>query len=226
MAKQRSGEADYQAYVGGPGRYDRLSALQFSILIDAGLREDHRVCDVGCGSLRLGRLLIPFLKPHRYFGVEPNRWLVEDGFKQELGRDIVSIKHPQFRYVDDFSLDGFGEDFDYIIAYSVLTHCYPDLFLLALQGMGSALAPKGILIATFVENHGEPGGRSVLRPGGGSGWLYPKCVRYTRPEVAELIGQAGLVGAYVHRKDRHRQQWLVAGLDDGRVRRVTEALEK
>lgn len=115
MAKQRSGEADYQAYVGGPGRYDRLSALQFSVLIDAGLRDDHRVCDVGCGSLRLGRLLIPFLKSHRYFGVEPNRWLIEDGFKRELGREILSIKHPQFR-LSDFSLDGFGEDFHYVIA--------------------------------------------------------------------------------------------------------------
>lgn len=108
----------------------------------------------------------------------------------------------------------------------MLTHCYPDLFLLASTVWAAPSPPRGILIPTFVENHGEPGGRSVLKPRGGSGWLYPKCVRYTWPEVAELIDQAGLVGAYVRRKDRHRQQWLVAGLGEGRVRRVTEALEK
>ncbi|HEV2723533.1 MAG TPA: class I SAM-dependent methyltransferase [Thermoleophilaceae bacterium] len=225
MAKQRSGDSDYQAYVGGPGRYDRLSALQFRVLIDAGLRDGHRVCDVGCGSLRLGRLLIPFLKPHCYFGVEPNRWLVEEGFERELGRDIVSIKHPRFRYVDDFSLEAFGESFDYIIAYSVLTHCYTDLFLLALEGMRRALAPKGVLIATFVENHDAPGGTEMLDPGGGNGWLYPKCVRYTWAEVADLLAEGGLMGAYVRRNDRHRQQWLVAGPSERRVHRVTEALE-
>jgi SAM-dependent methyltransferase len=180
---------------------------------------------VGCGSLRLGRLLIPFLKPHRYFCVEPNRWLVGDGFERELGRDIVSIKHPQFRYVDDFSLETFGESFDYIIAYSVLTHCYRDLFLVALEGMRRALAPKGVLIATFVENHDLPGATGVLHPGGGNGWLYPKCVRYTWTEVADLIHDAGLVGAHAKRNDRHRQQWLVAGPRERQVRRVTEALE-
>jgi SAM-dependent methyltransferase len=225
VAKQRSGEADYQAYVGGPGRYDRLSALQFQVLIAAGLRDDHRVCDVGCGSLRLGRLLIPFLRPRRYFGIEPNRWLVEDGFERELGRDIISLKHPEFRYVDDFSLDGFGEKFDYVIAYSVLTHCYPDLFLHGLEGMKRALAPKGVVIATFVENEGEAGGTGVLHPGGGNGWLYPKCVRYTWAEVADLVDKSGLVGSRVTRKDRHRQQWLVAGPSERQVRRVTDALE-
>jgi len=191
--KLRSGDEDYRAYVGGPGRYDVLAGAQFSFLLDAGLRDEHRVVDIGCGSLRLGRLLIPFLLPDPYFGVEPNAWLGEEGFERELGHDIKELKRPRFRFVDDFSLDGFGgERFDFAVAYSVFTHCYPDLAEKGLRQVAQTLAPRGVLIATFVENRGETGGRSRLLAANGSGWLYPKCVRYTWEEFAALLERAGL----------------------------------
>src|ERR1017187_6689363 len=66
-----AGAHHYRAYVGLPERYDTLAVLQFKVLTDLGLREHHTVLDVGCGSLRLGRLLLPYLLPDRYVGVEP-----------------------------------------------------------------------------------------------------------------------------------------------------------
>ena len=42
------------------------------MLLAAGLRETHRIADLGCGLLRVGRLLIPYLLPGRYYGMEPN----------------------------------------------------------------------------------------------------------------------------------------------------------
>jgi SAM-dependent methyltransferase len=208
--KLRSGDPDYRAYVGGPGRYDVLAGAQFSFLLDAGLRETHRVVDIGCGSIRLGRLLIPFLLPDRYFGVEPNEWLVHEGFDRELGNDIKALKRPRFRYVDDFSLDGFGEQFDFAVAYSVFTHCYPDLAEQGLRQVAGTLAPGGALIATFVENTGPAGGRSKLLPHNGSGWLYPKCVKYTWEEFSAMLERCGLVGYRVERPAAHKQDWFVA----------------
>jgi SAM-dependent methyltransferase len=214
--KLRSGDEDYRAYVGGPGRYDVLAGAQFSFLLDAGMRDEHRVVDIGCGSLRLGRLLIPFLLPDRYFGVEPNAWLVEEGFERELGHDIKELKRPRFRFVDDFSLEGFGERFDFAVAYSVFTHCYPDLAEKGLRQVAQTLAPRGVLIATFVENRGETGGRSRLLAANGSGWLYPKCVRYTWQEFAALLERCGLVGFRVARPAAHKQDWFVASRPEDR----------
>jgi SAM-dependent methyltransferase len=223
--KLRSGDPDYRAYVGGPGRYDVLAGAQFSFLLDAGLREQHRVVDIGCGSLRLGRLLIPFLLPDRYFGVEPNEWLVKEGFERELGTEIQQIKRPRFRYVDDFSLGEFGEQFEFAIAYSVFTHCYPDLAEHGLRQVAQTLAPGGALIATFVENKRSPEGKAKMLAPNGSGWLYPKCVRYTWEQFSETLERAGLFGMRVQRPAAHKQDWFVATRYEDRkiARRIMRA---
>ncbi len=98
----RPGDAHYRAYVGPPADYDLIAGLQFSLLFAAGLREQHRLLDLGCGSLRSGRLLIPYLALGRYYGIEPDKRLVKEGIRNEVGRDLIAIKAPHFAYVDDF----------------------------------------------------------------------------------------------------------------------------
>ena len=109
----RSGAAHYRAYVGPPADYDLIAGQTLGLLFAAGLRETHTLLDLGCGSLRAGRLLIPYLRPGHYYGIEPNRWLVDEGIARELGADLVARKRPTFRYVDDFSAGGFGTRFDW-----------------------------------------------------------------------------------------------------------------
>jgi SAM-dependent methyltransferase len=142
------------------------------------------MADVGCGFLRAKRMLIPYLRPERYFGVEPNRWLVEKGIEHELGRDLITIKRPTFRFVDDFSLSAFGVSFDFALAHSVFSHAYPDLALTGFRGIAEALAPEGKLFATFKEGPTNPAG---------SGWLYPEMVPYTWERMNEIIEESGLV---------------------------------
>src|SRR5687768_14538688 len=88
------GDDHYRAYVGPPRDYDLISAMVFNLLTSIGLRQHHRVLDIGCGSLRVGRLLIPYLNEGLYVGVEPNKWLVDDGIANEIGMDQVRIKQP------------------------------------------------------------------------------------------------------------------------------------
>src|SRR5581483_9942228 len=83
------GANHYTAFVGPPDRYDFMGASQFGLLFTMGLRDYHTLLDFGCGSLRAGRLLIPYLRRGHYYGIDPNRWLVEDGIKRELGCDIM-----------------------------------------------------------------------------------------------------------------------------------------
>jgi hypothetical protein len=73
-----------------------IAAMTFNLLTTLGLRQHHSLLDVGCGSLRIGRLLIPYLNQGKYFGVEPNEWLVKEGIKRELGEALLQIKRPTF----------------------------------------------------------------------------------------------------------------------------------
>jgi hypothetical protein len=138
-ARGANGFPAHRAYVGKPEEWDLVAARQVALLLAAGLRDHHRLADAGCGSLRAGRMLIPYLEPERYFGVEPNRWLVEAGIEHKLGRDLVRMKRPAFRFVDGFSLDAFGMPFDFVMAHSVFSHTHPDLALAGLRPEGQAL---------------------------------------------------------------------------------------
>src|ERR1700682_3624674 len=91
-----AGARHYRAYVGLPERYDELAALQFRVFSELGLREHHKVLEVGCGSPRFGRLLLPYLLPDHYVGVDPEEWLVQEGIRHELGESIIATKQPQF----------------------------------------------------------------------------------------------------------------------------------
>ena len=103
--------------------------MVFNLLTSAGLRQDHKLLDIGCGSLRVGRLLIPYLNEGNYFGIEPNRWLVADGIKNEIGPSQIKIKKTTFSFATN--LNSFSEHIglDYGFAQSIFSHCGTDLIL-------------------------------------------------------------------------------------------------
>lgn len=196
----RSGDTHYRAYIGAPQEWDLVAARQVTLLLIAGLQENHRLVDVGCGSLRAGRMFIPYLAPDCYFGIEPNRWLVEEGIDREMGHEIIRMKRPSFRFVEDFSLDAFGVKFDFALAHSVFSHTYPDFAITGLRGIAGALAPTGKLFATFVEGESDAEG---------SGWLYPGLVSYTWEKMQGFIEESGLVARRIDWM-QPRQSWFVA----------------
>ncbi|SNR66732.1 Methyltransferase domain-containing protein [Humidesulfovibrio mexicanus] len=201
-----AGDEHYTAYVGPPELYDVQGASQFRLLCALGLRSGHRLLDFGCGSLRAGRLLIPYLDPACYHGVEPNAWLVRDVQTRELGRDIFHLKQPRISTDADFGLEGIGGGFDYVLCQSVLSHCGPELALQVLGTLARALAPRGRMALTFK----LASGKADTRP---EGWVYPSCVLYNRAEVDAMFAQVGLKAAplrWFHRS----QVWFLAALDE------------
>lgn len=177
------GDEHYRAYIGPASEYDLVSAMTFSLLAACGLRQHHSVLDVGCGSLRLGRLLLPYLNPGKYFGLEPNRWLVDDGIRFEVGPSFAQSRRPTFIY--DTSLSSLAEDtkFDYVVAQSIFSHTAPDLLEQWLREISGVLSQQGILLATIIQ--GET-------PCEGAGWVYPECVEYPLDSVAAVAARHGL----------------------------------
>lgn len=205
--KLKSGAEHYSAYVGPPTQWDFMGATQFRLLTALGLREHHKLLDVGCGSLRAGRILIPYLLPGNYYGIEPNRWLVEDAIARETGPEIIRMRRPVFRYASDFSVDAFGVAFDFIVAQSIFSHAGPDLVAIALSQFAKTLSPSGLVLATFVHPERRPNA-----PQEAPGWTYPGCTTYPALHIERLMSDAGLIGRclpWFH----PRQSWYVMALD-------------
>ncbi len=179
----KAGGEHYRSFVGPPGNYDLVAAMVFNLLTCAGLRQNHKLLDIGCGSLRAGRLLIPYLNAGNYIGVEPNRWLIEDGILNEVGRDQIRLKHPVFSYRD--SLEEFAEPLqaDYALAQSIFSHCGADLINTWLLQVSRHLKPTGGLFATFLIASTDYEGK---------GWLYPNNVKYKIDTMAALAAKNGL----------------------------------
>jgi SAM-dependent methyltransferase len=172
----KPGDPHYRAYVGPPEDYDLIAAMTFNLLTTLGLRQHHALLDIGCGSLRIGRLLIPYLNRGKYFGIEPAEWLVAQGIEHELGKAVIQTKEPTFLFTDSPSaIVEANTSFDFALAQSVFSHCGLDLIQGWLSAISRSLARDGALVATFL-----PGDEDSIR----TGWIYPECVNY-RPATLE-----------------------------------------
>lgn len=194
------GDPHYRAYVGPPQDYDLVAAMSFGLLVALGLRQQHRVLDIGCGSLRIGRLLIPYLNRGGYTGLEPNRWLVDSGIAHEVGQDQIRIKQPTFVFGDDPSpLLESSARYQYVLAQSIFSHCGPDLLETWIRQSASLLLDEGALVATYIEAN---------RDNHTQGWIYPECVAYTRDAIEAVGSRNGL--RVTHLDWRHpRQRWFM-----------------
>jgi cyclopropane fatty-acyl-phospholipid synthase-like methyltransferase len=180
----KPGDPHYRAYVGPPEDYDLIAAMTFNLLTTLGLRQHHTLLDIGCGSLRIGRLLIPYLNRGKYFGIEPAEWLVAEGIEHELGKTVVQTKRPTFLFTDSPSaIVEANTSFDFSVAQSIFSHCGLDLIKGWLSAVSRSLASDGALVATFL-----PGEEDSPR----TGWIYPECVNYRRTTLERAAAEANL----------------------------------
>ena len=194
-----SGGSHYRAYVGPPEDYDLIAAGTFSLLTALGLRERHYLLDIGCGSLRIGRLLIPYLQRGHYSGIEPNEWLVKEGIRQETGRDQVSIKEPAFYFSNSAQALPHDSSFDFVLAQSIFSHAGTNLVHSWLLGSSAHLKNSGALVANFLS--GEIDTQET-------GWTYPECVYY-RADTLRQMGEAAGFRFFLLDWAHPRLQWAL-----------------
>lgn len=201
----RDGEQDYRGFVGPSEKYDLISATQFNLLTFLDLREDHYLLDIGCGSLRAGKLFIPFLLPGRYHGIEPEQWLIDKGIGNELGKDILGVKKPVFSNDDNFTLSVFDKKFDYILAHSIFSHASERQISRCLSEARKVMRPTSLFIATFAKGDDNYSGDE---------WVYPGFVMYTEDHMRALFGKHGLASIILSWPHPEFQVWIVAALRD------------
>ena len=187
---QRAADApdtgDHRSYVGPDDFYDKIAALQFGLLTMVGMRETSDMLDIGSGSLRGGRLFIPYLGKAKYSGLEPNQWLLDRAIENEVGKDLITLKQPKFEHIDDFDLSVFGHKFDYMMAHSIFSHTGKTQFADCMQSVSATLREDGVLIATFVESKTDRYKDA---------WEYPGFNHFCWPTLKEIFKQNGLCAA-------------------------------
>ena len=200
-------DPDYTGYVGPSEEYDFMGASQFRLLCTLGLRATHKLLDFGCGSLRAGRFFLTYLNEGCYCGVEPNKWLIEDAIKYQIGHDIIRIKKPFFSYNNKFCLDEFDSSFDFILAQSIFTHTGINLLNTGLKNFSKYLNTDGIILATFIEGESDTEGDV---------WEYPKAVPFRPSTIMQIAQDADLVATKIPWY-RPRQTWYAFAKNEDRL---------
>src|SRR5260370_10189962 len=95
--------AGHRDYVGG--RWLELSRHQTDFMIKMGLRPEHVLLDVGCGSLRGGVEFISYLHAGNYLGLDSSNRLIQAGIKEELWRRLLKLHSPEVVFSPPFEFE-------------------------------------------------------------------------------------------------------------------------
>jgi len=148
------------------------------ILVHYGLKPHHVVVDYGCGSFRLGKALIEYLEPGKYWGLDLVDDFLQSGLDQ-LEPRLVQEKAPQPRLIAPDSLKEVrAAQPDFIVSWHVCSKVPPsrqsDYFgkIVALMG------PKTVALVHF-----------------------PEAVRRTRQSRFSWAESRSAISAVIHRID-------------------------
>lgn len=109
----------------GPARARQRGESLLEYLKWAGCRPEHAVVDFGCGSLWAGEVLMSYLEPGRYIGMDVVDFFYHEAL-QRLGAEFVADRRPVLELISPASLEGVkARKADFIVSTAVLLHVRP-----------------------------------------------------------------------------------------------------
>lgn len=138
----------HRSFVGG--LWDEIGDLQLNFLKKQGLKPDHKLLDIGCGSLRGGVKFISYLNKGNYYGIDINKSLIEAG-KLEIKEANLAEKEANLIVDDKFSIDKFNERFEFMLSVSLFTHLNSNIIIRCLKMARESLTENGRYFTTFFE---------------------------------------------------------------------------
>ncbi|MEP0201376.1 MAG: class I SAM-dependent methyltransferase [Halioglobus sp.] len=181
---RRIDELGHRGFIGGDSleMWYGIGMLQYHFLVCHGLTPKHRFLDIGCGALRLGQYLIPYLEKGRYFGVDAEPVLLEKGLELEIPSELLRIREPTLcaNHIFDFS---FAEYFDYAIAQSVFTHLTSEDIQACLVNLRSVSQKTSRFYFTFFEGDSGQNEHAVSHAN--------LCWHYSKSEIENIGRESG-----------------------------------
>jgi SAM-dependent methyltransferase len=118
-----------------------------------GMTPDDHLLDIGCGSLRLGHMAVPFLKPGHYWGTDASLALMRHGRLHELP-DPDAL--PEDHLIQDaiFAYPSIPDRITLAIAFGVFTHLPSPMLGAALQNLRRFQNLRACLFTVFLAPEG------------------------------------------------------------------------
>lgn len=136
-----------------PSQYRESAEAYFELFREAGLTPEDRVIDYGCGSLRIGSVLIPFLDPGHYHGLDTSERFFQDALSRLPG-NLRQEKRPQCGVIDRKSITHLAAKIrpTFLISTHVLIHIprkeLPGFF----TNISSLISSGGLALVDFIQS--------------------------------------------------------------------------
>lgn len=170
---------DYKAFVGNPDNYDKIGKIVFNLLLKYGLKPEHKLLDIGCGSLRVGKFIINYLNQSNYYGIDANNWLIVEALENE---NINLNKYPILTCVRNFDLDN-NIKYNYILCNSVFIHACKKEIEKVFSQLNDILEDEGFFIFNYIEGKKDNEAKE---------WTYPSHICYTKKYIEGLLKKYNL----------------------------------
>lgn len=142
------------------GRWEETALHQMQVILDEGLERDDTFLDIGCGCLRLGHMLVPWLQPQKYWGTDASLGLMQRGYHDELSaeaRERLPLDH--LCADDSFTYEGVTSEVSFALCWGVFTHLPADMLAPALVNLRQAFPHlRKFLLTVFIAPNGHEGG--------------------------------------------------------------------
>jgi hypothetical protein len=179
--EKKKNKKDYRGFIGPADKYENIGEIVFNLCKDHGLQKNHKFLDIGAGSLRVGKHLIPWLHKNKYKAIEPEEWLIGEALCYELPDEIMLKKNPEFSFNKDFIMDFAGEKIDFILANSIFIHTSQDQIKQCLLNAKEKMHEGSIMIFNFI-----PGKNNTKKE-----WTYPGAVKYQMSTIVNILRGLG-----------------------------------
>jgi cyclopropane fatty-acyl-phospholipid synthase-like methyltransferase len=171
-------DKDYKGFIGNPTQYDNIGKIVFELIKKLGLQKNHKFLDIGCGSLRVGKHLIKYLDKNKYYGLEPNQWLIDEAIEKELTHKYVLDRGALFSNNGNFFLKCFGEKFNFILANSIFIHADKNQIEECFKQVNEVLEEGGYFLYNFIVGK---------KDNDEEGWTYPSHIKYTLEYFTKIM---------------------------------------
>ncbi|WP_216654617.1 class I SAM-dependent methyltransferase [Pseudogemmobacter hezensis] len=142
------------------GRWEETALHQMQVILDEGLERHDHFLDIGCGCLRLGHRLVPWLDHGHYWGTDASHALMLHGHAHELTPEArARLPADQLREDSEFRFPGLPASITFALCWGVFTHLPAPALRPALVNMRQSFpALRKFLLTVFLapEAHDGP----------------------------------------------------------------------